>query len=209
MPEVESELKIKLSPADIEKVFLIFTKKDGLSQTRHKSLSRAYYDTLELGLYHKGLSLRVQPVPGGYQQTLKLELPPAGEAVLTRMECNDNISTSEPSLAAVTDPQAREAVKLFRDKSLMHIFTSAIERRFFEMKLQGGAVEVAFDVGQLVLAGGAQQQDFSEIEIELKHGSAGLIESVKQEILHLAPSAEIQPLSKSAQGSRLYLKYKK
>ena len=149
--EVESELKIKLSPADLENVFRVFSQKDGLSNIKHKSLPRAYYDTPELELYHKGLSLRVQPAPGGYEQTLKLELLPAGEAVLTRMECRDNISTPEPSLAAVTDPEAREAVKLFSGKSLVHIFTSAIERRSFEMELRDGAVEMAFDVGQLVL----------------------------------------------------------
>ena len=216
--EVEVELKIKLSPADLEKVFLILREKVGLSEIKHKFSSRAYYDTPDLGLYNKGLSLRVQEIPGksgnpgGYEQTLKMEvLPdqPLKESVMMRRECRDNISTHIPSLAAVSDPQAQEAVKSFRDKSLVPIFTSAIERRYFEMELDHGAVELAFDVGKLILAEGGWHQDFSEIEIEVKRGDADLIDIVKKEILRIAPSGAVQPLSKSAQGSQLYLKYKK
>ena len=214
-PEVEVELKIKLSSADLEKVFQTLSKKGALPEIKNKFLSRAYYDTPDLDLYSQGLSLRVQHKPGKsggaghYEQTLKVEMSPEKGAVLVRKECVDNIDAQKPSLEAVSDPQACELIKPFKGKSLVPIFTSAIERRYFEMELQSGAVEVAFDVGKLILADGGVHQDFSEIEVEVKRGGADIIEAIKKEILSLAPSAKVQPLSKSVQGSRLYLQHKR
>ncbi len=219
---VETELKIKLSPADLEKVFRVLRGKNSTSEIFHKYRPRDYYDTPDLELYQAGLSLRVQYKPGSagklgcYEQTLKLEMvpdSPLGEAVMLRKECKDDITTREPLLSAVTDVQGQAAAKPFKGKKLMHIFTAAIERRYFEMEIgsgrNSGMVEVAFDVGQLILAQGNVSQNFFEIEVEVKRGSADLIEAVKKEILGIATSAKVQPLSKSAQGSRLYLQHKK
>jgi len=216
--EIEIELKISLSRKDMEKVFRALSQKGGATEVLHKYIPRAYYDTPDLRLYRNGLSLRVQYKPGksgrlgGYEQTVKLEVPQRsslGEAVLSRMECQDSLRTHEPSFAAVTDPRAKAALKPFKTKKFMHIFTAQIERRFFEMKLRDGTVEIAFDAGKIILAGGNAHQDFSEVEVEIKRGEPELIDIVKREILRLAPSAKVQPLSKAAQGSRLYLKHQK
>jgi hypothetical protein len=82
--EVEAELKIRLSQHDLEEVFKTLSKKAAVIS--HKYLPRAYYDTDDLGLYNAGRSLRVQYKPGkegklgGYEQTVKVELPPANDA---------------------------------------------------------------------------------------------------------------------------------
>lgn len=213
--EVEIELKISLPLKDLEKVFQVLHKKNNASEVSHKFIPRAYYDTPDLGLYRKGISLRVQYKPGklgklgSYEQTVKLEVipgTPLGKAILSRMECQDSIKAHKPSLADVTDPQAKAALKPFKGKKFLHIFTAEIERRFFDLEFRGGVVEVAFDVGKIILATGNVHQDFSEIEVEIKWGGPELIEAVRSDILRIAPSAKIQPLSKSAQGSRLYLK---
>lgn len=220
--ENEAELKIKLSPADMEKVFKALTGLKGTSDVSHKFRPRTYYDTPDMDFYKNKLSLRVQYKPGKkgklgcYEQTVKLELEPdspLGKGVMLRKECKDSIISSTPSLSAVTDSDARKALKPFKGKKLVPIFTAAIERRSFDWKLNDngkkGQVEVAFDAGYLILEGGLAQQAFSEIEIEIKQGSAEFIELVKNKILKIAPSAKIQPLSKADQGSRLYLKHKK
>jgi inorganic triphosphatase YgiF len=219
---IETELKIKISHADLEKVFRSLHDKNSAAEILHKYRPRAYYDTPDLAFYHAGLSLRVQYKPGKegqlgcYEQTLKVEMvpdKPLGDAVMLRRECKDNIKSPKPSVAVITDAEGQAAAKPFKGRKLTHIFTAAIERRYFEIEVrQGenvGMVEVAFDVGQLILAQKNIVQNFSEIEVEVKQGSPELIEAVKNEILTLAPSAKVQPLSKSAQGSRLYLHHKK
>ncbi|MCE9508374.1 MAG: CYTH domain-containing protein [Alphaproteobacteria bacterium] len=220
--EVETELKIKLSPEDLERVFKSLSKKNGASRVSHKFLPRMYYDTASLDFYKNNLSLRVQYKAGekghlgGYEQTVKVELTQdaaLGKGVLLRKECKNSVKSHKPELASVVDPAARAALKPFLRKKLAHIFTAAIERRFFEWKLKDGkkhgVVEVAFDIGKIILPHSNRHQDFSEIEVEIKSGSGEFIEIVKNKILNMAPSAKIQPLSKSDQGSRFHLKHKK
>jgi inorganic triphosphatase YgiF len=222
--EVEPELKITLSLEDLEKVFKALTKMDGTSEVAHKFRPRMYYDTPDLLLYKNKISLRVQYKSGKkghlgcYEQTVKVELPAdpklkLGAGVLLRKECKDDIKSPKPDLAAAADPVAQAAVKPFLNKKLVHIFTAAMERRSFDWKLKSGGehgvVEVAFDVGHIILPQNNEQQDFAEIEVEIKQGGGEFIEMVKKEILKIAPSAKIQPLSKSEQGSQLYLKHNK
>jgi inorganic triphosphatase YgiF len=220
--EVETELKIKLSLEDLEKVFKSLTKMDGTSEASHKFRPRMYYDTPDLQLYKNKISLRVQYKKGkkghlgGYEQTVKVELQPdprLGTGVLLRKECKNGVKSHKPELASVVDPAAQAALKPFQGKNLVHIFTAAIERRSFDWKLKSGEnhgmVEVAFDVGRIILPQNNAHEDFAEIEVEIKHGGGEFIEIVRNEILKIAPSAKIQPLSKSEQGCQFYLKHSK
>jgi len=221
-PETEAELKIKLSREDMEKVFKVLSGRGGVSKVSNKFHPRMYYDTPDLQLYKNNLSLRVQYKPGkkgrlgGYEQTIKVELKPDSpleKGVMLRRECRNDIKNHRPDLATVVDSMARRAIKSFRGKKLVHIFTATIERRLFDMKLKNGKkrglVEVSFDAGQLILPHDNRHRDFTEIEIEIKRGGREFIGIVKDEILKIAPSAKIQLLSKSDQGSRFYLKYKR
>lgn len=214
--EIEQELKIQLSARDLEKVFRELKKK-AEGKVEHKYLPRAYYDTRDLRLYRNSISIRVQYKPGkggkigGYEQTLKFELPQS-EAVIKgaffRKECKDMIRTRLPQLAHVSDRDGRARARPFQKKKLIHIFTAAIERRSFEMKVGGGkkkgVVEVAFDVGEIILDSNGRHYAFFEIEIELVKGSPEAIEVLEKKIRGMARSARHQPLSKSQHGSRLY-----
>jgi inorganic triphosphatase YgiF len=67
-----------------------------------------------------------------------------------------------------------------------------------------GTVEVAFDVGEIILDSNGRHYPFFEIEIELVKGNPEAIEILQKKIRRLARSARHQPLSKSQHGSRLY-----
>ena len=218
---IEQEVKIQLSARDLEKVFRMLKKKaDG--KVEHKYLPRAYYDTHDLRLYQNAISVRMQYKPGkggkigGYEQTLKFEMMPiAGnenviEGAFFRKECKDMVGGRFPQLARVSDREGRSRVRRFRNKRLIHLFTAAIERRSFEMKVGGGKkkgiVEVAFDVGEIILDSNGRHYPFYEIEIELVKGSPEAIEVLEKKIRRMARSARHQPLSKSQHGSRLYRK---
>lgn len=215
--EVEHELKIQLSPRDLEKVFKAFKKKAMGKKIEHKYLPRAYYDTRDLLLYRNSISVRMQYKPGkngkigSYEQTVKFDVPPEtgmAKGAFFRKECKDVSSHYVPSLAKITDREGRAVARPFRKKPVQHIFTAAIERRSFEMKAGSGknaaVVEVAFDVGEIILDTNGRRYPFSEIEIEMIKGSHEAIEVIQKKIKKLARSAKLQPLSKAQQGTRLY-----
>ncbi|MBI1216209.1 MAG: CYTH domain-containing protein, partial [Alphaproteobacteria bacterium] len=205
------------------KVFRHFAaKKSVRDNIEHKYKPRAYFDTENLDLDQKAISVRVQYVPGkgmdvgGYEQTVKFDLPHgsvmAGDA-LFRKECKDMVPDADANLKFVSDPEARAILKTFRAEKLSHLFTAAIERRYFEMEAgkgkKKGTVEIAFDVGEIILTSDGTRHALYEIEIESKRGSAKAINAVKKKILGIAPSAKVQTLSKSQQGSELYRRSKK
>jgi inorganic triphosphatase YgiF len=220
---VEQELKIQLSRGDLEKVFRAFAAKKSVRENiKHKYKPRAYFDTEDLDLHQKEISVRVQYVPGkgldvgGYEQTVKFDLPHGGNTAggaFFRKECKDMVPDSDPDLKCVSDPEARAILRTFRTEKLSHLFTAAIERRYFDLEAgkgrKKGTVEIAFDVGEIILTSDGTRHALYEIEIESKAGSAKAIDAVKKKIMKIAPSAKVQLLSKSQQGSKLYRRSKK
>ena len=209
-PEIEQELKIKLPLKDLEKVFRVLSRG---KKIEHKYTPRLYYDTADLQLYRRGISLRVQYKPGrdgrlgGHAQTLKFSQGAAAmKGALLRKECQDALHDATPDLGKVSDREAKALIKPFKKKKWRHIFTAEMERRFFMLKGGKGLAEIAFDVGQIVLPHNGCRFPFAEIEIELKEGPGQVIADLYKKIKKIAPSARIQPMSKSDQGSLLYLR---
>lgn len=215
--EIEQELKIQLSPRDLEKVFRLLKKKAIGKKVEHKYMPRAYYDTPDLELYQNAISLRMQYKPGkggkigGYEQTVKFDLPhgaTVAKGAFFRKECKDMLRGHRPQLALISDAEGRAIARSFHNKKVIHIFTAAVERRSFELKSGGGkkrgVVEVAFDIGEIILDSNGKHYPFSEIEIEMIKGSPEAILAVGKKIRRIARSARIQPLSKAQHGSRLY-----
>lgn len=209
--EVETELKIKLSPESLEKIFNKFLRRSVKDSFNHKFTPRRYFDTEELDLYAKGLSLRVQYAPGkfgktgGYEQTFKYAIKPDDDGVMVRTEYKVSIDSHLPELEVAEDENVQEMVEGIDNKSLVQIFTASVERRLMLVDVDGGQIELAFDVGNLYLTSPSRATaDICEIEVEVKKGKANLIEKVKAEIFKAVPDAVIQPYSKSEQGTRLY-----
>ncbi|MBI1216207.1 MAG: CYTH domain-containing protein [Alphaproteobacteria bacterium] len=219
--EVEHELKISMTPRDLEKVFKALTKKLAVRKTvSHKYMPRAYYDTPDLKLYKNAISLRIQYKPGKggvlgtYEQTVKFDLTPEqpiAHGTFLRKECKDPVPTHKPEIAKLSDREAKALLKPFKKKKMQHIFTAAIERRAFNLKVgrgkKAGVVEVAFDVGEIILACNDSRHAFSEVELEVVKGSHEAIYIIQKKIHALARSAGVQHLSKAQQGSRLHQKH--
>lgn len=218
--EIEQELKIALSPGDLEKLFKALKKKAMGKKVEHKYMPRAYYDTPDLRLYQNSISLRMQYKPGkngrigGYEQTVKFDVPPGNikrslaKGVFLRKECKDMIHFHAPVLKKVSDRECRSAIKPFYNKKMVHIFTAAIERRAINVKVgrgkKSGILEVAFDVGAIIIGSDRKHYPFYEVELEVKSGNPEIIEVLRGKIKKIARSARVQHLSKAQQGSRLY-----
>jgi inorganic triphosphatase YgiF len=215
--EDEQEVKIKLSKGDLEKVFNALVKKHAPAEIDHKYMPRAYWDTPTLELDQANISVRIQYKEGkdgdvgGHEQTVKFDLPhraTLAKGAVLRREIKDMMPDHQPDLSIVKTVRAQAALKPFVHKRLKHVFTAAIERRYFEADIghgkHKGTVEIAFDVGQIILPHNGRRYPLYEIELEIKSGSKDAIDKLCDHILDIAPSAKIQPLSKSQQGSRLF-----
>lgn len=217
--EDEQEVKIKLSKGDLEKVFNALSKKYSPGYVDRKYMPRAYYDTPKLEMNDAGISARIQYKPGkgkelgSYEQTVKFDITDdtsseRAKGSMLRREIKDKMPDHEPDLSIVTEKKAAALLQPFVNKKLVHVFTAAIERRYFEIEAgkgkKKGTVEVAFDVGEIILPHDGTHHPIYEIELERKGGSAAAIDKLTEEIMEIADSAEIQTLSKSQQGSQFY-----
>ena len=164
------------------------------SKGTRKHLRSVYYDTPERTLRRNGLSLRVRQSGTRFVQTVKAE---CADDPLRRGEWEANVASIAPdvSLAMPFIP-----VKLrsdLRRDPLEAVFSADIHRHARIVALASGTVEVAFDQG--VLKSGDRSMPVSEIELELKGGSASAIYELA---LRLAEHGSVRPSirSKSARG---------
>lgn len=159
-----------------------------------KHLKSVYYDTPERLLRRNGLSLRVRRSGARFVQTVKTE---AADDPLRRGEWEASVPSLAPDLAL--------AMPFIPDKLRSHIeaqplevvFTADVHRHARIVDLPSGTAEIAFDRGELTA--GDRSLPVSEIELELKSGSANAIYEIA---LRLAEHGAVKPSirSKSARG---------
>ncbi|EJN07925.1 hypothetical protein PMI42_07455 [Bradyrhizobium sp. YR681] len=159
-----------------------------------KHLKSVYYDTPERTLRRHGLSLRVRQSGTRFVQTVKTD---AADDPLRRGEWEASVPSLAPDLALAM-PFIPEKLRSHLDaRPLEAVFTADIHRHARMVDLPSGTVEIAFDQG--VLTAGDRSLPVSEIELELKSGSASTIYEIA---LRLAEHGAVKPSirSKSVRG---------
>lgn len=159
-----------------------------------KHLKSVYYDTPERLLRRNGLSLRVRQSGARFVQTVKTD---AADDPLLRGEWEASVASLAPDLALAM-PFIPEKLRSRLDATpLEAVFTADIRRHARIVDLPTGSIEIAFDQGELTA--GDRALPVSEIELELKSGSASTIYEIA---LLLAEQGTVKPSirSKSARG---------
>jgi inorganic triphosphatase YgiF len=159
-----------------------------------KHLKSVYYDTPERLLRRNGLSLRVRQSGARFVQTVKTD---AADDPLRRGEWEASVPSLAPDLALAM-PFMPEKLRSHLDaQPLEAVFTADIHRHARMLELPSGTVEIAFDQGELIA--GDRSLPVSEIELELKSGSASTIYEIA---LRLAEHGAVKPSirTKSARG---------
>lgn len=159
-----------------------------------KHLKSVYYDTPERLLRRNGLSLRVRQSGARFVQTVKTD---AVDDPLRRGEWEASVPSLAPDLALAMPFIPEKLRSRLAVQPLEAVFTADIHRHARVIDLPSGSVEIAFDQGQLTA--GDRAMPVSEIELELKSGSAGAIYEVA---LRLAEQGAVKPSirTKSARG---------
>ncbi|WP_314961185.1 CHAD domain-containing protein [Bradyrhizobium cosmicum] len=159
-----------------------------------KHLKSVYYDTPERMLRRNGLSLRVRQNGARFVQTVKTD---AADDPLRRGEWEANVTSLAPDLALAMPFIPEKLRSQLETQPLEAVFTADIHRRARMIDLPSGTVEIAFDQGELTA--GDRSLPVSEIELELKSGSASTIYDLA---LRLAEHGAVKPSirTKSARG---------
>ncbi|MCA1452045.1 CHAD domain-containing protein [Bradyrhizobium sp. BRP22] len=194
-PGSEIELKLLVDAdrmADFNAAPIIATNARNKGTRKH--LKSVYYDTPKRTLRQNGLSLRVRQNGTRFVQTVKAEF---ADDPLRRGEWEANVPSIAPDVELAMPfipPKLRSDLR--RDP-LEAVFTADIHRHARIVELPSGTIEVAFDQGSL--KSGNQSMSVSEIELELKGGSASAIYDLA---LRLADHGQVRPSirSKSARG---------
>jgi triphosphatase len=159
-----------------------------------KHLKSVYYDTPDRTLRRNGLSLRVRQSGARFVQTVKTD---AVDDPLRRGEWEAGVRSLAPDLALAMPFIPEKLRSSLAAQPLEAVFTADIHRHARMVDLPSGTVEIAFDQG--VLTAGDRSLQVSEIELELKSGSASTIYEIA---LRLAEHGAAKPSirTKSARG---------
>lgn len=191
----ELELKLRVDGdrlADFNDAPLIAASAQRQGARTH--LKAVYYDTPERVLWRNGLSFRVRQSGARFQQTVKAEVT---DDPLRRGEWESAVPSMAPDVALAMPFIPAKLRSDLASRPLEAVFISDIHRHQRVIDLPSGTVEVAFDRG--VLTSGDRSMPVSEIELELKRGSAS---AVYELAFRLAEHGPVRPSirSKAARG---------
>jgi inorganic triphosphatase YgiF len=198
MPD-EIELKLRIARKDVARLRhhpAILAACIDKPVTR--KLTSIYFDTPELALLNAGLSLRVRRMAGNWFQAVK----GSGSALSglhQRSEWEDMIASDRPDFTRMLDPDLQRifADQVLRD-ALKPIFKTEVRRTVWHLAFDNGdAIELALDLGDLVI--GSKKEPISEIELELKGGHAGRLFDLALELQQTIP-LELENVSKAQRG---------
>lgn len=192
---VEIELKLVVDAdrmAHFNAALVIAT--NARSRGTRKHLKSIYYDTPERTLRRNGLSLRVRQSGARFVQTVKTD---TADDPLRRGEWEASVPSFAPDLALAMPFLPEKLRSHLAAQPLEAVFTADIHRHARIIDLPSGTVEIAFDRGEL--KAGDRSLPVSEIELELRSGSASAIYEIA---LRLAEQGAVKPSirAKSARG---------
>lgn len=195
------------------------------SAPQTQPLRSIYYDTPALDLALQGMGLRLRQQGDGWVQTLKFKPPkpatsvgasdastplaadPASpvtsEGLHTRVEIEHTTATQTLELHRIDHASIRDFLKQPHIAPLLQpVFETRIQRTQWLLPCANSLLELALDVGTIEAQG--RSLPVSEIEIELKRGSADALLTAAQ-TLQQTFALTPQKQNKAERGYRLLL----
>ena len=198
----EIELKLRVEPkhlAKLRRAAAIQRRAVGRASTRQ--LLSTYYDTEDLALWKAGLSLRVRKVGSLHVQTIKLGRDAARGVHMDVREIETLVPGPGPAPELIPDARLREKILALGAGRLQAIFETDIRRTVrMLMGPRGESVELAIDTGEIRV--GEKSTEVSEIELELKRGSAASLFEIAKDLAE-GHTVHVESASKAERGYAL------
>ncbi len=200
----EVELKLRASPETVDLLLaapLLASGIPGLANAQ--SLDAAYYDTPDLQLQKRGVSLRVRKEGDRFIQTVKTGGAAAG--AFDRHEWETVVPDLTPRPDWVMDSTARGLLGHLAPDELTEICRTCIER---ETRVVGhphggeiAIIEIAVDRG--TLEADDRTEPVAEVELELLKGNTQALYSLALTLHDIAP-LQVEVRSKAERGYELF-----
>ena len=188
----EIELKLEISPADLEKIAL----SSFLGQPAATlELQSVYFDTGDCRLFDNGFTLRIRRSGDKSIQTVKAT--GSNASLFARSEWETPARTNTP-VFDYTSPLLNRFGPIERE--LVVQFEVVTNRRIWNLTEGTSSIEIAADSG--IVTAGDRQAPFHEIELELKGGDPRQLFTLARKINAIVP-VKIGVQSKSERGYRL------
>ena len=198
----EIELKLRTSPQAVDRLLaapLLAASIRGLANAQ--SLDAAYYDTADLRLQKRGVSLRVRREGDRFIQTVKTT-DGAAAGAFDRREWHTIVPDLTPRPDWVMDSDARGLLGHLAPDELTEICRTCIERETRVVGYQHDGeiaiIEIAFDRG--TLEAGDRTEPTAEVELELLKGNKQALYALALTLHEIAPM-QVEVRSK---GERAY-----
>ena len=200
----EVELKLRASPDAVALLLgspLLSAGIPGLSSAQ--KLDAAYYDTADLRLQKRGVSLRVRREGDRFVQTIKTGSSTAG--ALDRIEWETIVPNLSPRPDWVMDKTAHALLGHLAPGELTDVCRTLIQRetRVIGYRYNGAIalIEITFDRG--TLEAGEQSLPTAEVELELLKGSRRALYSLALELHEIVP-LQVEVRSKAERAYALF-----
>jgi inorganic triphosphatase YgiF len=199
-PPREIELKLDVPATSLPRLTASsLLKRAAKSAAKPSSLVSTYFDTKNLNLRKKGLSLRVRRVGDRSVQTVKQEDGPA-TGLFVRREWEQGLKTNQPDLDAARKTALGPLLKKKLRRELEPVFETRVRRQVFKICNGEGEVELSIDKGRI--EAGPKTSPLCELELELKHGSAANLFAVAKTLAQEVP-VQLAIKSKAQRGYAL------
>jgi inorganic triphosphatase YgiF len=196
----EVELKLSVPPETVARLrrHPLLT---GLTRNTRR-LDSTYFDSPDLALLKRNLSLRVRKLGRRHVQTLK-EGPLQQAGLFKRKEFEQLVRGDHPDPARIDDPDLRDVVeRVGRKQGLQPIFGTSFRRTSWRITLgERTAVQATLDVGEV--RAGQATEPVCELELELEKGEAEDLIGLARRLCRDLPLG-LGGRSKAAIGYALY-----
>ena len=168
--QIETELKLSLPREQADRLRrhpLIRNLKSGRAQT--KRMIGTYFDTPDLSLKRRDLSLRLREVDKRWIQTLK-RLGPSTGGLHVRDEWECEVKQPEPDPSCIDNEEVRGLLPNEGPASLRPLFTTDVRRTAWQLQDGETKIELVLDIGE-IRSGNDTVEPICEAELELKSGA--------------------------------------
>jgi triphosphatase len=195
----EIELKLEIPVEGLRKL-----KRSRLLRGNHlpgkgTELVSVYFDTRNLKLRKKGVSLRVRHVDGQHLQTIKRNELGNG-ATLSRNEWETEIDGKNLDFEAARGTALEPLLTGRVRRALKPIFETRVRRTVYPIRYDDSDIELSIDEGRI--EAGHRSSSLYEVELELKHGQSPALFRLAHQLAKHAP-ATLGVKSKADRGYEL------
>ena len=181
----EVQLKLVTLPSQLPALRLALDKACTKTVPESSLVTSTYYDSPDLKLWQRSLSLHVQEQNGRRVQVVK----GIGSAVARRGmvdgEWQDPIAADRPDLAA---PETGPRLGAVVDDALRPLFKTQIRRTLFKVDLDPSVeIAAALDQGEVSAADGGAAEPVCELQLDLNHGDPVFLYDMALRLLDAAP----------------------